>query len=379
MMYGFDAEEARRRLAWKPTPFWRVSEGCKGLTLSGGLYLQCGAETTEELCKKCSKKNYGLATERLEQGAEWTAPNGKKPKEFMKVIGKSGFTVDEIVEEMCWKLKVSRDEIPMELFETKKTTRGRPKKEKKEGCGDVIPAKKPRGRPKKEKKVLSDTEGDLIESLIVQARTASDAAPVRVGSDVGASVEEVAVVEGCGDNVAADTGCGGEAPADTGCGGNAPAKKGRGRPKKEKKVAAAVEGCGGNAPAVEGCGGEAPAKKGRGRPKKEKKVAVVEDDVETEEAVAEEVAVAEEEAVEIAAVEGCGDNVPAVEGCGRGSCSPATKEADEIPAEGGVEVSKVMIDGVEYLKDDDDVLYDVSTQEAIGMWDGKRIVECEFE
>ena len=79
-MYGFDAEEASRRLAPKPTPFWRVSEGCVGLTLSGGLYLQCGAETKDELCKKCSKKNYGLATERLEQGAEWTAPNGKKPK-----------------------------------------------------------------------------------------------------------------------------------------------------------------------------------------------------------------------------------------------------------------------------------------------------------
>lgn len=60
--------------------------------------------------------------------------------------------------------------------------------------------------------------------------------------------------------------------------------------------------------------------------------------------------------------------------------TPVTSKNDyENISENEMEVELITIDGVEYMIDEDNIVYDTNTQEPIGKYDGTKIELCEFE
>lgn len=108
----------------------------------------------------------------------------------------------------------------------------------------------------------------------------------------------------------------------------------------------------------------APTKKRRGRPKKENKEVITE------------------------AITGCDLIETLISQANKSSEVVTTtktenrieKETDEKPdADEEMEVELITIDGVEYMVDDDKIVYNVETHEPIGKFDGENIEFCEFE
>jgi len=141
-------------------PFCGVIEGlCSAIAQDGGLYTQCKNEAKEgKYCVRCSKgRKYGDVEERVARGAEWRTPDGKEPTLYGKVMLKKGITKEDAVaeaEKFGWV-------IPEEQFEVNKP---KPVKEKKAAAAK-------RGRPEKKKDVETTAGGDdLIAQLVAQAQ-----------------------------------------------------------------------------------------------------------------------------------------------------------------------------------------------------------------
>jgi len=143
-------------------PFLGVQkELCQAIVQNGGLYTQCQKvrKEGEEYCTICKRHSeieglkYGTVKERVEQGSEWKAPNGKKPVEYAKVMLKKKITKEAAMSEaerFGWVL--TEEHLEME--------------KKQEGK---------RGRPAKVKGVETELSGDdLIAKLVAEAAAAEE-------------------------------------------------------------------------------------------------------------------------------------------------------------------------------------------------------------
>jgi hypothetical protein len=356
--YGFDVEEGLRWVSGVNVcvPFVKRVEGwCDGLKNNKGLFNQCMNKPVkgESLCGTCKKQaekhgkpSGGLASERETEGEMWRAPNGKKPIHYGNYFAKEKLDQEMVITEM--KRIYGMCEVSDEFFTAKKSNRGRPKKATSE-IQDIdeegsiasapAPTKKPRGRPKKATSEIQDSD------------------------------EEGSIAS---------------APA--------PTKKPRGRPKKENKTVVAEVETGSDlietlitrAKSVETSAPvDAPAKKTKKtaaekEAEKEAKKAAKEAEKAAKEAekAAKKAAKEAENAAKKAAKKPTKKAEPVVEE-DEATDLPTEEAADE--EEDNMEVDEVEINGVKYLIDGDQIVYDITTQQPIGKFDGNEVVLCEFE
>jgi len=155
---------------------WR----CKSVKWSGGLHVQCEG-LGEEYCGGCEervreegKNKMGRVEERASKGLyEYKDGYGRRSVSYVKYMLNEGISREEVEEAAAKKGWV----VPLEHFEEKKRSRGRPRKEvesesrKEEVACEVGVEKKKRGRPRKEKEVSSNARGEeLIASLLEDAQ-----------------------------------------------------------------------------------------------------------------------------------------------------------------------------------------------------------------
>ena len=197
--YGFDADEAaefinissisvkvgKEKEPKTLTPLFPLpwcgqvcSDWCQAIKKNRGLMTQCTAlpKIGSTFCGPCEKAivpqtggpPLGIIADRLD--AEWTDPDGKKPIKYAKVmaklkIGDDLVTAEQVKEEAAkfgWV-------VPDEEFEVVLKTR-KAKKEKAAVSSDDDDSTKKRGRPKKTKTITSGSAGDdLIASLVEAA------------------------------------------------------------------------------------------------------------------------------------------------------------------------------------------------------------------
>ena len=361
-----------------PLPFCNaVIEGrCGGICLNNRLYTQCLKPAGENgLCAACNKQaaanehgkpNYGLIYERIDND-EWTDPKGKAPVRYATVMLKQSIEKDAAVEEAA-KFGWTIDEIQFEVEEKK------PKKAAK------------RGRPAKTKGVETGGAGDdLIAQLVAQAQqeqgeedeTKADEEPEVVAEEPDVVAQEVE-----------------EEPK--------PVKKTTKKPKKtaeekeaekQAKLKAKEEEKAAKLAAKEA---EKQAKLAAKEAAKEAKLQAKADAKAAKEA--EKKALAEKKAAEKKAKEQVKEKVEVLE---KELTEVATKAAEEIvqemaaldvndgelheeeeeeeEEEEATEVVKFEVDGKTYLKDNEGVLYDMESQEAVGVWneETKQIDEID--
>ena len=369
--FGFNVEEGMACLKTKvKVPFVKALEGqCDGLKMNGGLFTQCTNKpmATGELCKTCQKQadasgkpTCGLASEREAEGEAWRDPKGRAPVAFGKVMQKEGLN-QEVVEREMTRL-FGKGDYEAYFVMPEKTT----KKAKKED-GE----KKQRGRPKKNKEVVALTEGDdLIATLIAQARTESD------------GVQKVAEEETTEKPVEEET-------KEEAVEAVAPAEK----PKKVKKAKLTEE---------EKAAAKQAKADARAAAKEEAKAAKLAEKAAAKAAKAAEKAAAKEEAKQAKLAEKeAAKAAKAAEKAAAKEAKKAEKKTtkktkktevveepeapvEELTADSPVEevkVRKVTLGDVEYLMDQENTVYDLETQEPIGVWDEatQTIVEEEME
>jgi len=369
--FGFNVEEAMDCLKTKvKVPFVKVIEGqCDGLKMNGGLFTQCTNKpmATGELCKTCQKQadasgkpTCGLASEREAEGEAWRDPKGRAPVAFGKVMQKEGLN-QEVVEREMTRLFGKGDYSALFAMPEKKTT----KKAKKED-GE----KKQRGRPKKNKEVVALAEGDdLIATLIAQARTESD------------GVQKVAEEETTEKPVEEETTEVVEAPAPA----EKPKKVKKAKLTEEEKAAAKQAKADAKAAAKEEAkqaklAEKAAAKEEAKQAKLAEKEAAKQAKADAKAAAKEEAKqaklAAKEEAKKAKAAEKKTKKTEVVEE----PAAPVEELTADSPVE-EVKVRKVTLGDVEYLMDQENTVYDLATQEPIGVWDEatQTIVEEEME
>ena len=162
---------------------------CTGLRLNHGLHTQCTMVPMAGgcYCKTCQKQadsnangkpTYGCVEDRLAVGlSEYRDPKGKQSVPYATVMKKLNIGKEDAEAEAA-KIGIT---IPSELFEERKLTRGRPKKDASASDTDSSQdsqgsVKKARGRPKKQKKAVESENGDdLISALVAKANSATPA------------------------------------------------------------------------------------------------------------------------------------------------------------------------------------------------------------
>jgi len=330
--FGFDVEAAMECLKTKvKVPFVKAIEGhCDGLKMNGGLFTQCTNKplATGSLCKTCQKQadasgkpTCGLASEREAEGEAWRDPKGRAPVAFGKVMQKEGLN-QEVVEREMTRLFGKGDYSALFVMPEKKTIK---KAKKEEG------EKKQRGRPKKNKEVIALAEGDdLIATLIAQARTENDGAEEE-NTDAGS--EEV--------NVEENTDAGSEEAAP--------------KPKKVKKSKLTEEE-------------KAAAKQAKADAKAAEKEAAKQAKAAEKEAAKQAKLAAKEEEKKTKTAEKKTTKKAKKAEVVEESSEPVEELTADSPVE-DVQVRKVTLGDVEYLMDEDNTVYDLATQEPIGVWD----------
>ena len=302
-----------------PLPFiGKIDEEvCYGIRLNHGLHTQCSNFRVEgmDYCKTCvkhaeknasGKPTYGDIRDRLECGLlEYRDPKGKQTLPYINVVEKLGLDMDAVKAEAA-KFGI---EIPEEHLVKRETKRGRPKKDETSVSDTSSEASEPkkRGRPKKEKKVESVVGDDLLMAL---KNAQSDAKKV---ADIATSDDSKSV-------------------------SSSTSKKsgGRKRLSEEEKAAA-----------------KAKKEAEKQRKAEEKAAAKAKKEAEKE---AEKQRKAEEKAAAKAKKE-------------------AEKEAEkedveeDVEEEESIKVKKFELNGVTYLRTADNVLYDIDTQEPVGIYD----------
>ena len=396
-VYGFSAEEAIQRLganqvavrsevrsvvkkdkvekvakAAFPLPFSGVirEDCCQGVKSNRGLYSQCekSQSSNTQFCNGCSKQasknangepDYGLIANRGVDG--WTDPKGQAPTSFVKVMKKLKLTEEAVLAEVC-RLGASFDaEKHFAEEPAKESKRGRPKKA---ACSDTESSEgeKKRGRPKKAAKVveIAPTE-DLFATLVQEAKNA--------GEMSGEMVEEMSDLSDS------------DSESSSKKAKKSPAEKAA---KTSEKAAKASEKEAAKAAAKAEKEAEALVKKA------EKDAEALVKKAEKEAEVAAKKAAKEAEKV---AAKAAKDAKPKEEKK-KGSTSKkaieavvvvpqtpelvAEEEEDDEPA---VEVEKIVFESVTYLKSSNNVIYDLNTQDEIGVWnEAKKTIEfCEVE
>ena len=300
---------------------------CTAIRLNHNLFTQCTMLKVGEgsYCKTCQNQfvkngvpTYGTIETR---GAEnWTSPKGKSVINYGNVMEKLNITRAQAISEA----KKFGWEITEEQFTVCKAKKGRPsKKSSTSDTESEKSEKKPRGRPRKQKKVVSNSAAgdDLIKTLIAAAVGQDEAVTVRNHSaEEPAPAEEAAVAE-------------------------------------EVTLAKA----------------EAEAKKAaRNEKAREKRAAEKAKVVEEKIAVALPTTPAPKQE-NFADVFGEDDAELKI--------SPLESDESDEESEAETEVVKFEFDGKMYLKDGDDCLYDMESQDHVGNFDPetKTITLCEDE
>jgi len=406
--YKLPMEEAKevvmkkknKKMIEKPStliPFLGKVDGwCDGLKLSHGIYSQCTNKpmATGDLCKTCQKQadknehgkpNCGLASERAGDMENWRDPKNRAPSHFGNIAVKMELDTKIVVSECKRVYSLDDDEeLPSELFEAKKQGRGRPKKVNpivSDTDDEGEPAKKPRGRPKKaSKKVVDVTNNgdDLISTLVAQAKQASEEHSVASETEEESSNDSES--EGEASNGSESEG---ESKVE-----EKPVKKTtkKGKLSEEEKAAAKEAKEAEKAKKAEEKKAAKEAEKAKkAEEKKAAKEAEKAKKAEEKKAAkeAEKAKKAEEKkaAKEAEKAKKAEEKPTMSEEELKSEVEELTADEPESESEDEVRVEPKTIDGVEYLIDDDGIVYDKNTQEPIGRYvaDEDRIEECEFD
>ena len=200
-MYNFEGSELELRvilgevLVPMPMPFVGVMEEgcCHGLKRNHGLLTQCKNELKKGgvYCVGCLKEveknssgkpNNGSIEDRMAAyslGKEYRDPKGNTPIAYKKVMEKLKLREEDVKREA----KLKNIELPLDIFTTPASKRGRPKKSETIRQGSSEP--KRRGRPKKTGKPLEvSTTEDLFASLISEAKAKSPTTESKVKEPV---------------------------------------------------------------------------------------------------------------------------------------------------------------------------------------------------
>ena len=322
---------------------------CCGVKLNRGLYTQClmlpVGETT--YCTTCSrqcaqnesgKPNYGTIQERISEGSEWKDPKGKSPVNYGNVMVKLDIKKCDAVAEA---LKFGW-EISEEQFEVVKAKKGRPAKAK-VAKDPSAPAKK-RGRPKKTKRVVAtgNTGDDIIANLVAQAQGVvpeeeeadEESVQTEAETETETEAEEVEVK---------------------------PKKTRKPKMSAEEKEAAKLAKAEAKAKAAEDKKAEKAAAKAAAKAEKEAAKAAAKAEKAAAKAAKKAPKVEEEDIDDLA------DELEGLQ------VEEFTEEDSDD--EDSVEVAKFEHNGISYLKDGEGTVYDIESQDPIGTWDGKQIVE----
>lgn len=167
---------------------------CNGIKLNHGLYTQCTMKKTKDsiYCKTCLKQSESNATgkpnagnidDRINLQDQWRDPKGKAPISFGKYISKNTLDIQEVTKQLIQAYQLPDDYIIPDsiLTDNKPEKRGRKPKvnvsdsesetETQTQTQTETKQKKTRGRPRKTvKKIVSNTGDDIISQLVQQAQ-----------------------------------------------------------------------------------------------------------------------------------------------------------------------------------------------------------------
>ncbi len=351
-----------------PLPFTGVvnEEACYGIRLNHGLHTQCFNDKVDgmDYCKTCvkhaeknanGKPTYGDIRDRTECPLlEYRDPKGKQTLPYINVVEKLGLDMDAVKAEAD-KFGV---EIPEEHLVKRETKRGRPKKDSpsvSDTSSDVSQPKK-RGRPKKEKHVESVVGDDLLTALKnaqADAKKVSEAKKVSDAKKVSGS----ATPESTTSNKSGGSG-GRTRLSDEEKKAREEAKATEKQRKADEKAAAKAKKDAEKAEAAkakaEKDAEKAAAKAKKDAEKAEAAKAKAKKDAEKADAPKKETEISDAEAE--AQYGGC-------------AAGEAMAKAEAEKEDDSVKVKKFEWNGVTYLRTADNVLYDVETQELIGIYD----------
>lgn len=348
-----------------PLPFVGVvcEDDCKGIKINHQLHTQCMNAPMEsgDYCKTCQKQADGNASGKPNAGdirdrltcdlLEFRDPKGRQTLPYANVVAKLGLDMDTCLEE-AEKFGVS---IPDEQFIVRETRRGRPKKNVEHVSDtDSDAPKRKRGRPRKEKKVEAVVGDDLLSALAAAEQHAeqvgarndgneSDASSVKSGeTKVSKRGRKPLTEEEKAERLAKKEAL----------------KKAREEERAAKKAQKEAE--------------KEELKKMREAEKEAKKAAMLAKkeeakkakEAEKEAKKAEKEAKKAQEEAEKEARRNAPESVSAPE--------EEEKESSPVEAEGAAKVEKFEFEGVTYLKDEDDVVYDMKTHDVVGLWDAEE-------
>jgi hypothetical protein len=399
-LYGFSAEEAMDRLGAStitlrteekvkkpktekaakaiksafPLPFTGAiqSDCCQGIKANRGLYSQCAksCKKDSQFCNGCAKQaeknasgepDCGVIAKRVLDGDAWRDPKGRAPISFCKLMKKMKLSEDQVLAEVS-RMGVSFDaEKHFAAEPAKESKRGRPKKAVTSDTeSDASPKK--RGRPKKAAKVVevSATE-DLFANLVEQAKTS---APEAEMSDLSGSDSDSDAGSKKSSKKQKLTDAEKEAKAQAKAQAKAEKEAKEAQEKAEKKAARDAEKAKAKA---EKEAKEAEEKAAKAAAKAAKAAAKAEKEAkEAEEKAAKAASKAAAKAEKPAAKtkKSAKAEAPA-------AAAVASEELTPEAEEEAVKVEKFEIKGTIYLKSADNTLYDMQTQEEIGVWNPK--------
>jgi chemotaxis protein histidine kinase CheA len=170
-----------------PLPFVGVivDDACFGINFNKGLHTQCTNSPLEtgEYCTKCQKQADGNASGKPNMGdirdrmecdlLDFHDPKGRRTLPYVNVVAKMGLDMEKCLEEAS-KIGIT---IPSCHLEVRETKRGRPKKsvdgsDAESQASSENKPKKSRGRPKKEKSVDSVVGDDLLSAILASEANA---------------------------------------------------------------------------------------------------------------------------------------------------------------------------------------------------------------
>lgn len=335
---------------------------CLGVKFNHGLYTQCwNVVDREGLCKGCHKQgetnetgspDLGLIGERLMKGSEWRDNKGRAPVHYTRVMKKQKLSQEDVMAE-AKRFNLTVDEWHFVAPEVK---RGRPKKEVSDTDSEKS-SKRPRGRPKKAAKVVEvDATEDLFASLMQEASNTKvcSAGDEDAMSDIS-DVSEVIKIEKETVNVNKE-----EAKLQKQKDKEA-AKLEKEAAKLEKEAAKVAAKVAAKLEKEKEKEAKAQAKKAE----KDAKAQAKQDDKNKKQTEKDEVKAKKEKDMSA-------ENAA--------QAAPILEEEEESEDE-AVVVKKFTHKDVTYLKSSTNVLYDVKTQDPVGLWNEstQTIEECELD
>jgi len=329
---------------------------CLGVKFNHGLYTQCwNVVDSEGLCKGCHKQgemnqtgspDLGLIGERVMKGSEWRDNKGRAPVHYTRVMKKQKLSQEYVMSEAD-KFNLTVDECHFVAPEVK---RGRPKKDVSDTDSEKS-SKRPRGRPKKAAKVVEvDATEDLFASLMQDASNAKVSSEEDNMSDISDDLEVLKIEN---ETVNANKEAAKLAKEAAKLEKDA-AKEAAKLEKEAAKVAAKLE------------------------KDKEKEAAKLEKEKEKEAKAQAKQAEKDKKQAEKDAAKAKKEKAITAEN--EAQSAPILEEEEESEDE-AVVVKKFTHKDVTYLKSSTNVLYDVKTQDPIGLWNEstQTIEECELE